>query len=942
MINRNSVWIPSAATLVAVAIVVLLHLFTLRATAPRLTYPEPPGYYGLLTEAFVLGQLHLTVKPDPRLLQLADPYAGAQGVPRLHDATLYDGKYYLYFGPAPVLVLLGPWRLLTGTYLADAAATLVFALAGYLLAARLWCRWRTRFFPGLSNVAHAGALVLIGVGNFVLVLSQSVVFYAVPIVCAYACWLASLTAIDLALERTSSAGRARAMAFASLAAGMAVAARPNYLVCLPLLLLPAILLALQTHCARGGRWAGWRILFWTVVPAGVVGAALVWYNVMRFGSPLEFGVTYQLAGGSQRDLQVFGLRYLRDTFNAYTMSGIYYTRYFPFVALQSPVAGFVPWAPFVLLGCLWPLSLLIRRLRRGTLWWIWTALLCGTFALNLLLLSCVAYANDRYAVDFLPAGLLLALLGAVAAGEILARFAAARWMLRGVVVTLGLVTGAHFLLLAIDRHPDPTVRERVATTLNRPIAALEALASTPHGPQEIQLRLPDSFPLDRREPIVATAYGRDVLYIRYDSPDTIRFGQEHRGSPTRWGEPRPARPGERLTLRVDLGALYPPAQHPIFSDWPSVLVRALRRRVEVRIGDDVVLRADSDFYPSTPGLLRVGRIPPTIEVAAAQFSGRIEGLRPLGMPTPSEIAGPPIPNPVRLRVRFPNSPIVWTEPLISTGHPGAGDLLYVTYLGPGRMKFGHDHWGAGTVETEPVTFDPEREQLLEVAFGSLHPERPAGERFSDLLRLRLNGQMLISFPRPFHGSSPLEVSLAYNACGSSAASSSFTGPLLAVEGRAELPAPDDQELTGPLQLVLRFPQHRTGAREPILTTGIPGAGNAVYVAYLDDQHIQIGYDHWGIGALTSKPVHVDFAASHRLEISFASLLGKTSNGQERSPHVQILLNGRAVIDAPFGSHHVPPGTIVIGKNAIGVSTCEMQFHGEILSAERGADPSLSP
>src|SRR5579859_932175 len=96
---------------------------------------EPQSYYQMLTEALLSGRTYLRLEPDPRLKALADPWAGAQGVPRAHDATYYDGKYYLYFGTGPVLLLMAPWHLLTGTYLREGTATGLFTSAGFLFAA---------------------------------------------------------------------------------------------------------------------------------------------------------------------------------------------------------------------------------------------------------------------------------------------------------------------------------------------------------------------------------------------------------------------------------------------------------------------------------------------------------------------------------------------------------------------------------------------------------------------------------------------------------------------------------------------------------------------------------------------------------------------------------------------------------------------------------------
>ena len=101
----------------------LNYLADARRHGGSLTSVTPPGYYGLLTEALTAGQVNLRIIPDPEFLRLADPYAGPQGTNRPHDMTFYRGKFYLYYGITPALILMVPWRLTTGTYLTEVAAS---------------------------------------------------------------------------------------------------------------------------------------------------------------------------------------------------------------------------------------------------------------------------------------------------------------------------------------------------------------------------------------------------------------------------------------------------------------------------------------------------------------------------------------------------------------------------------------------------------------------------------------------------------------------------------------------------------------------------------------------------------------------------------------------------------------------------------------------------
>jgi len=64
-----------------------------------------------------------------RLAQLADPYdpaVNAAYVEQVNDISYYKGKIYLYFGVTPALVLFWPYASLTGHYLSDKDAVVIF------------------------------------------------------------------------------------------------------------------------------------------------------------------------------------------------------------------------------------------------------------------------------------------------------------------------------------------------------------------------------------------------------------------------------------------------------------------------------------------------------------------------------------------------------------------------------------------------------------------------------------------------------------------------------------------------------------------------------------------------------------------------------------------------------------------------------------------------
>ncbi|MEI8131514.1 MAG: hypothetical protein WCG34_03710, partial [Leptolinea sp.] len=70
-------------------------------------FPATTEYFDRLAEAFLHGQLSLLETPDMRLATLLNPYDynARTEIPILWDATYFQGKYFLYWGPVPSLIV---------------------------------------------------------------------------------------------------------------------------------------------------------------------------------------------------------------------------------------------------------------------------------------------------------------------------------------------------------------------------------------------------------------------------------------------------------------------------------------------------------------------------------------------------------------------------------------------------------------------------------------------------------------------------------------------------------------------------------------------------------------------------------------------------------------------------------------------------------------------
>lgn len=772
----------------AAILVIASYLWSVNVAVIKWTSAAPPGYYGLLTDALLSGQLHLKVLPDPRLATLANPYAGAQGIPRLHDAAYFHGRYYLYFGVTPVLLLFAPWKILTGIYLTEVVGSAVFATIGFLLSVRLWRRLKQDLYPELAPSWTAFGVLVLGWGNYAFFILQNSEFYNVPILAAFACLMAAFNAGELALNSSTPGRKAIFLGLASLAWGLAVGARPNYILSLPLLGVLGIIAWRKTGKSQGFKaWSTWRILFWTIAPAAVVGVSLAWYNYMRYGDITEFGVKYQFAASDQRFIKLTDPANFLINLRSYLLSGSYYSPYFPFVWPRGDVLGLLIWAPFAALSILFPVTWRTGIAGRNLAWPILGLVFISTVLLHLASLCLLPFANGRYLLDFLPTAILLAV---ITAGALISKVRcwhlSIRWVVPFCIICLATFTMASSLLLGVQRQPNKSAQNFLAHSMDYPARWWETWFGVRHGAIELQIVFPELVP-GRHEPLVVTGFGRDLIYMVSLDSNHARFGFFHEGAGGPLSEPIEIKPGRKYTLGIDVGGLYPPAEHPVFRGWDISVVEALRRRVYVRLDGDVILHWNFNFYPSQPFEICVGRNPGN-NITSRSLHAEILGLSRAGVPVPDQITDLPGDGPVRFTVKFPLFTTFVTEPLISTGRPGMGDLCYMTFLGPGRMRFGHDSWQSGNFETEDISYDPDREHIIEVDMGSLHANATGLAEAKNLFQVRLDGKLLISRARPFHPTSPADVSVGFNTTGSSVSSAGFTGPLLRAERIPSFPS----------------------------------------------------------------------------------------------------------------------------------------------------------
>lgn len=281
--------------------------------------PQTPQEYAATDEytqmlaAYSQGQLHLPYPADPRLEQVTNVYDNselfAKEIPFLWDHAYHEGKYYVYFGVAPLITIYIPIYLVTGA--APCAALAAWIATLYALLALYW--GVTQMLRAVVRAVNPLLLVLtlltMGLASGIFLLQAMLTFYILPYLLGFVAvgltlgTLPQLTRL-VRLERLpqnsktdhKTVGRLRRKAYAhlvvlGLAVVIMVTSRPLNLLYLIIVLAPMLWWYLRhAHNKRSMALAA----ACTGVPV-IVGAILVmWYNYARFGSVFEFGQFNQL------------------------------------------------------------------------------------------------------------------------------------------------------------------------------------------------------------------------------------------------------------------------------------------------------------------------------------------------------------------------------------------------------------------------------------------------------------------------------------------------------------------------------------------------------------------------------------------------------------------------------------------------------------------------
>jgi hypothetical protein len=906
---------------------------------------DPKGYYPLETAGFHSGHLYVAITPHPALLGLPDPYDPVANAPyRVHDMSLYKGHYYLYYGVTPVLLLFWPVVAVTGQYLSEPFSVGLFCSAAIWVGMGLLLAIRRRHFPQAPFAALLAGWLCLAWATPLVLLVEGPQFYQVPISCAIFLQVLMLAAVYRALHSPS---RALAwMGAAGLIFGLEIGARPNHLAGCVALLIPIFAFARSSADDREGRLkAIKKALVWTFAPTALCGFGLMYYNWSRFGSATEFGVHYMLAGEKVTELKELSILYLVPHALLYLFNPGNWSSYFPF--FYGPAGepyGFMRYLPWAWLGlaaflCPW-------RHESGDGWG--RGVMERSIALaglaNLALLACFYITTPRYPGDFANAALILAGIGALAFGQ--QASVAGRSKIAGAgFAAVAAVSMFFSLAVFVGGFPRNQIFLGVARAANWTAFAWQRAHGEEFGGLRLELKLPEH-PPELAEPILETGRQsdqRDWLEVDYLPNNRARLDFFHAGTGTFTGKEFDVPADRKIKVEVRCGSVLPPFNHPVFSGWSRADYDNVKRDLRISVNGDDVLRASIECYDSSPANMTLGRLAWFTGGMQQEFTGSIISVERLALVKPPKIV--PLftkAEPVELTLFLPTANQSGADPLLLTGSGNHSDLVYCIYDGANHVKFALDHFGAGGPVSESMGYDPLVSHKVIIWMGSMAGTSVVGSQKAaapDRLVVVFDGRVLLNTNQLYYPGSPDTAIVGFNAYGSTGARREFSGRFAGVRqvGEDALPQRFENGGYGAVEMSVDFPYGVVGTQEPLVVTGVAGAGDFVYVRYEDAGHVVIGFDHWGIGGILGKPVELDYGQTHRIAITFQALYPPGSE-LHRSDRVRVLLDGKPALEGKYVCHPSAEDQIRVGTNPIGGSTCGPAFTGRILSMERFPQP----
>ena len=272
--------------------------------------------YQELAEVMAEGRLYLDKEPSEDFLNVKNPYdtiyLKAEEIDYPADYVYYEGRYYVYFGIVPELLLYCPVHLLTGHHMPNYMAVFLF-YCGFILA--VFALYREIIKQWFNHTPYFLYLMLciltVCCGNYLFVIARPDL-YDIPIMAATMFTVAGLYFWIRGKYTKTTQSRKVHLFIGSLCMALVAGCRPQMLLfsilAVPLfwdefILKHRVSGRASEDLSQPGYTNSSHInidkntisdAVGLCLPYLFVAMGIMYYNAVRFGSPFDFGAAYSL------------------------------------------------------------------------------------------------------------------------------------------------------------------------------------------------------------------------------------------------------------------------------------------------------------------------------------------------------------------------------------------------------------------------------------------------------------------------------------------------------------------------------------------------------------------------------------------------------------------------------------------------------------------------
>ena len=249
-----------------------------------------------LVDSFLKGRVDLLTLPNERFLNIVDPYVPDNriGHSYLWDHVFYNGKYYSYYGITPVFLIFIPFYLLSGYYMYDGYAVLIFSIISTIFLSLTYFTYLKKHFSKLPLFLSLAGYIILFTSCGVLTNIVRPAFYEVSTSCAFMCMSISLYHLikSSLLDKKEKNNLYHVTTF-TIWCSLAVLSRATYAlyaICAVIILLIAYFYQRKTLPVKKQI----VLIACGLTPFIIFGGIQCLYNYARFQNIFEFGIQYSL------------------------------------------------------------------------------------------------------------------------------------------------------------------------------------------------------------------------------------------------------------------------------------------------------------------------------------------------------------------------------------------------------------------------------------------------------------------------------------------------------------------------------------------------------------------------------------------------------------------------------------------------------------------------